>query len=141
MNILFLLKPKNSVSYIRDDDTLRQGLENMRHHGFTASPVLNNEGVYLGTVNEGDFLWHMLETEKSSMKELEQELVRDIIRENWNPPVTITATVEDLLERVLNQNFVPVVDDRNLFVGIITRSAVIKHLGAEVVKLREKKEM
>ncbi len=55
--------------------------------------------------------------------------------------MTITATVEDLLERVLNQNFVPVVDDRNLFVGIITRSAVIKHLGAEVVKLREKKEM
>lgn len=141
MNIMFLLKPKNSVSYIHDDDTLRQGLENMRHHGFTASPVVSHEGFYLGTVNEGDFLWHLLETENASMKDLERELVRDIIRDDWNQPVTITATVEDLLERVLNQNFVPVVDDRNLFVGIITRSAVIKHLGAEVVKLREKKEM
>ena len=86
-------------------------------------------------------MWHLLETENASMKDLERELVRDIIRDDWNQPVTITATVEDLLERVLNQNFVPVVDDRNLFVGIITRSAVIKHLGAEVAKLREKKEM
>lgn len=138
MNILFLLKPKKSVSFLYDDDTLRQGLENMRHHGFTASPVLTHEGYYLGTVNEGDFLWHLLKSEKTNIKDLEQERVRDIIREDWNQPVTVSATVEDLLERVLNQNFVPVVDDRNLFVGMITRSAVIKHLGAEIAKLREK---
>ncbi len=138
MNILFLLKPKNSVSYIHDDDTLRQGLENMRHHGFTASPVLTREGVYLGTVNEGDFLWHILETEQSKMKELEQQRVRDILREDWNPAVTVTATVEDLLERIMNQNFVPVVDDRKLFMGLITRSAVIKHLESRINELEEK---
>ena len=63
MNILFLLKPKNTVSFIYDDYTLRQGLEKMRSHGYTASPVLSHEGYYVGTVNEGDFLWHIIDND------------------------------------------------------------------------------
>ena len=35
--------------------------------------------------------------------------------------------MEDLREKVINQNFVPVVDDRNVFIGIVTRSDVIKY--------------
>lgn len=140
MNILFLLKPKNTVSYIYEDYTLRQGLEKMRSHGFTASPVLSHEGYYVGTVNEGDFLWHILESAGDGLTDLEKERVRDIVREDWNQPVKVSATVEDLLERVLNQNFVPVVDDRNLFVGIITRKDVIQYFGDKIRELREKLE-
>lgn len=144
MNILFLLKPKKMVSYIYDDDTLRQGLERMRSHGFTASPVISREGYYVGTINEGDFLWHIIEDNDGEMHHLEEQRVRDILRMDWNQPVTVSATVEDLLERVLNQNFVPVVDDRNLFVGIITRQSVIQYFGDRIQELKkeiEKKEM
>ena len=138
MNILFLLKPKNSVSYIYDDYTWRQGLEKMRSHGFTASPVLSHEGYYVGTVNEGDFLWHIIDSHDGELTSLESRRVRDIVRKNWNQPVKVSATVEDLLELVLNQNFVPVVDDRNLFVGIITRKDVIKYFGDRIMELKEK---
>ena len=37
----------------------------------------------------------------------------------------VSATMDDLLQRVMDQNFVPVIDDRNVFVGIITRKDVI----------------
>lgn len=142
MNILFLLKPKNTVSYIYDDYTLRQGLEKLRSQGFTASPVITHEGYYAGTVNEGDFLWYLLTPEDGNfnhmdIKQLEENYVRDIIRDDWNQPVTVSATVEDLLERVLNQNFVPVVDDRNLFVGIITRKDVIQYFRDRILDLKE----
>lgn len=140
MNILFLLKPKNSVSFIYDDYTLRQGLEKMRAHGYTASPVISHEGYYMGTVNDGDFLWHIIDEENGDLRRLEDEYVSDIVRKDFNQAVKVSATVEDLLERVLNQNFVPVVDDRNLFVGIITRSAVIKHFGEKIVELQKKLE-
>ena len=40
--------------------------------------------------------------------------------------------MEDLLELVLSQNFVPVVDDMNHFIGIITRKAVISHLASQL---------
>lgn len=136
MNIMFLLKPKKSVSYLYDDYTLKQGLEKMHRDGYTASPVLSHEGYYVGTVNEGDFLWHILSRDEDGLGWLRKEHVQDIVRENWNQPVTISATVEDLIERVLNQNFVPVVDDRNLFVGIITRKDVIQHFGDRIKELK-----
>ena len=44
MNALFLLKSKASVALVYDDNTLRQGLERMRAHGYTAIPVINREG-------------------------------------------------------------------------------------------------
>ena len=36
-------------------------------------------------------------------------------------PVHADSNMEDLLDRAINQNFVPVVDDQGSFIGIITR--------------------
>lgn len=127
MNILLLLKPKSTVAYIYSDNTLRQGLERMRAHHYTAIPVLSHAGEYMGTVNEGDFLWHMLDGDIHNLKEEEEYKVADIVRSDWNPSVKIDETMEGLLLKVMEQNFVPVVDDRNLFMGIITRKDVIKY--------------
>ena len=57
MNVAFFMKPKSSVAFLFDDFTVRQALEKMNYHGYTAIPVLDREGHYLGTVSEGDFLW------------------------------------------------------------------------------------
>lgn len=127
MNILFLLRIKNDVSYIYDDNTLRQGLEKMKSHGYTAIPVITREGDYVGTISEGDFLWHIIKYGRGSIKDQEDYYVRDIIRKDYMRPVKVSATVEELLESAMNQNFVPVVDDRNKFIGIVTRRDIIKY--------------
>ena len=44
MNILFFLTPKVEVAYVSDTDSLRQVLEKMEHHGYTAIPLLTPEG-------------------------------------------------------------------------------------------------
>lgn len=140
MNILFLLKPKKSVSYLYDDDTIRQGMEKMRSHSYTAAPVLSHEGYYVGTINEGDFFRGIFRNNEMDLELLDMELVGGIMRKDWNLPVKVSATVEDLFERVLNQNFVPVVDDRGLFVGIITRRSVLKHFGDRILELKKEVE-
>jgi len=127
MNILFLLMPKSTVAYVYGDNSLKQGLEKIRAHYYTAIPVLNRLGEYIGTVSEGDFLWHMLDNDSFEIKKQENYTITDLMREEWNPPVKISATIDDLLFKVMVQNFVPVVDDRNLFMGIITRKDVIKY--------------
>lgn len=127
MNIVFLLRPKSTVAFLEADFTLRQGLEKMYAHKYTAIPVVEKDGRYAGTVSEGDFLWNILKQESFTKKELEEYKLRNIIRPDWNPAVRISATMDDLLQRVMEQNFVPVVDDRNLFMGIITRRDVIKY--------------
>ena len=74
MNIAYFLLPKGRVAYLYDDYTFRQGLEKMRHHGYTAIPVISRNGQYIGTVSEGDFLWRLLSEEDDqpyTMKDLE----------------------------------------------------------------------
>lgn len=128
MNIFFLLKPKAVVSYIYDDNSIRQGLEKLRAHKFTAIPVIKKDGTYVGTVSEGDFLWHIVDRNKyDGIKSEEDNMVSDLIKNDRNPPVKSNATMDELLLRVMRQNFVPVTDDRNIFIGIVTRTDVIKY--------------
>ena len=141
MNILFLLMPKSTVAYVYGDDSLKHGLEKIKAYYYTAIPVLNRSGEYIGTVNEGDFLWHMLDKESFGNNHHEEYKITDIMRENWNPPVKISATIDDLLFKVMVQNFVPVVDDRNLFMGIITRKDVIKYYYDKISIKQENKDL
>ncbi len=132
MNIAFFLKPKSEVSFLYNDYTVRQGLEKMCHHGYTAIPVIDREGHYVGTVSEGDFLWHIIEGENTEtdhvdIKSVEAVRVSDIMKPLKNPPVKITASMEEMFLKAMDQNFIPVVDDRDFFIGIITRRDIIKH--------------
>lgn len=127
MNIVMLLRPKSEVAYIYNDNTIRQGLEKMHTHGYTAIPVIDRDGGYVGTVSEGDFLWHMLARGTADMHDQEAYRITDIMRSGFNMPVKIDETMDELLLRVMDQNFVPVVDDRGSFMGIITRKDVIKY--------------
>ena len=138
MNIPLLLQQKSTLAYLYDFNTIRQGLEKMKAHGYTAIPVLAKDGSYVGTVSEGDFLWHMINQDSGILKEQEEYEISRIIRKNWNPAVRISATMDELLLRVMEQNFVPVVDDRNFFMGIITRKAVLEYFYQELCEKKQK---
>lgn len=130
MNIPMLLKPKSEVEYIIDTCTMRQGLEKMRKHGYTAIPVLSRDGLYVGSVSEGDFLWSLVERsgEIDSIRKCESYRIRDIMKEGRNPAVTVDVDMETVIERAMHQNFIPVTDDRGYFIGIVTRQDIIYHL-------------
>lgn len=127
MNAAFFLIPKSQTAFIEDDDTFRQGLEKMRHHGYTAIPVIDKAGRYVGTLTEGDFLWHIIDIGGASMEECEDLHIADILRPDRNPPVKITARVGELMEHLLVRNFLPVTDDSGAFIGIVTRQKVIDY--------------
>ena len=126
MNILYLLKPKVNVAYITEDSTVRQGLEKLKVNGFTAIPVLSRNGEYIGTVSEGDFLRHLLQCDDKTLESQKNYLVIDIVNEERDRPVKVTASMNDLLQMVMDQNFVPVIDDKDSFIGIVTRRDVIR---------------
>lgn len=128
MNILFLLRPKADIVYLNGKNTIRQGIEKFKAHGYTAVPVIDDDGKYLGTISEGDFLWNIVNENNFEIKESEHKYIYSILRTNYNPAIKIDTTMDELFTRILNQNFLPVVDDRNFFVGIITRKDVINYL-------------
>ncbi len=131
MNIASFILPKSEVVYLRDNMTLRQGLEKLKHTTYTAVPVIDIEDRYVGVVGLGDFLWNILDSneqlENVTMKHVEQMTLRDVIQHGRVKPVCIDTNMEQLLGQAQVQNFVPVIDDRNVFIGIVTRSDIIKY--------------
>ena len=127
MNILFFLKHKENVEYITSEYTLRQVLEKLDIYGYTALPMLDEEGHYVDTVSEGDVLMHIKNNKELNLFDLENVSIRELKIRRSIKSINITSNMEDLLELTLNQNFVPVVDDLNHFIGIITRQSIINY--------------
>lgn len=127
MNILFFLTPKSEVAYIYDHESLRQALEKMEYHKYSALPMISRQGKYIGTITEGDMLWGIKNQYNLNLREAELVPVTSIPRRLDNRPVSADAAMEDLIDKALNQNFVPVVDDQKNFIGIITRKDIIRY--------------
>ncbi|WP_373598121.1 CBS domain-containing protein [Paraclostridium bifermentans] len=127
MNILFFITPKSEVAYIYDDYTMRQALEKMEYHRYSAIPIINKDGEYVGTITEGDLLWTLKNDFNLNLQLTEDICISDIKRRMDNKPVSINANIEDLISKSMNQNFVPVIDDQNIFIGIIKRRDIIEY--------------
>ena len=126
-NILFFLTPKAMCAYLYDDYTLRHALEKMESAGYAALPILNKRGEYRGTLTEGDLLWALKNMCYMDIRQAEAHRIMEISRRKDNVPVRVTTSMHDLVERSSVQNFVPVVDDKDAFIGIITRRAIIQY--------------
>ena len=132
MNVAFFLKPKSEVCYLKDHMPLALALNEMRRSGYTSVPVIDREGNYVGAVSEGDFLCALAQTDGehlrlASSNDIEGKRVRDILRPDRNPSGRIDEPAEALVSRTTGQNFVPIVDDRGVFIGIVTRRNVIRY--------------
>lgn len=118
MNIMFFLKPKSEVAHIYDDDTVRQVLERMEYHRYSCIPMLNRQGKYVGSITEGDLLWWLKGNHNLNLKLAEMVSIQEVGRRLDYKPVRAEAKMEDLMEKAMEQNFVPVVDDQGNFSGI-----------------------
>ena len=126
-NILFFLTPKAMCAHLMADDTLRQALIRMEAAHYAALPILDRKGGYCGTLTEGDLLWALKDKCDLDIHAAEHIRIMDIAHRKDNTPVKVDAAMEDLIERASSQNFIPVVDDKNTFIGIVTRRAIIKY--------------
>lgn len=135
VNILFFLTPKSDVAYIFENETLRQTLEKMEHRKFSCIPLLTMDGKYKGSISEGDLLWGMKSLNVPDLKAAENISIMSIPRRADYKAVHADSNMEDLLDRAINQNYVPVVDDHGYFIGIITRKEIIKYCYKELKQL------
>ena len=133
MNIMFFLKPKSEVAHIYDDDTVRQVLERMEYHRYSCIPMLNRQGKYVGSITEGDLLWWLKGNHNLNLKLAEMVSIQEVGRRLDYKPVRAEAKMEDLMEKAMEQNFDPVVDDQGNFSGIITRKDIIGYFYDKLV--------
>jgi len=127
MNVAFFLTPKDAVVWVPSTVTLAEALAVMQPHRHTAVPILDPEGKYLGTLTEGDALLYLQKADKPWQEAASAVRVSEIDRWMKNDPIHIHDEMEMLVARVVVQSFVPVVDDRNVFVGMVRRKNVIEY--------------
>ncbi len=125
MKIAFFLTPKADVAWIKSTSTLRQAIERMEHHRYTAVPLLTPEGCYSGTLTEGDLLRFWKEHPRMSFEDTERVPLLAVTRRTIVRPIDIDAEIDQLLALVIDQNFVPVVDGRDAFIGIVRRRSIL----------------
>ena len=131
-NILFFMTPKAMCQYLYDDFTIRQALEKMEAAKLAALPILNRRGESRGTLTEGDLLWAMKNMCYLDMRQAEARRIMEIDRRRDNIPVRVTTSMHELLDRATVQNFVPVVDDKDTFIGIVTRTGIMQYCKQEL---------
>lgn len=127
-NVVFYLTFKKDLKFLFDTLPLREALNLMRAHGYSAVPVINAQGEYVGSVSEGDFLWFLID-HRIQEPQLDEVLVRELIRPGFMPSVDINVSLDQLQAMALRQNYVPVVDDRSCFMGIVTRQTLLRQFG------------
>ena len=127
MNIAFFLSLKKNIVYLSYNSTMRQALERMEYHQYASVPIIDDEGKYVGVLTEGDLLWKMKNTPGLTFINTEKIYLDEIERHTQNNPVSVNAQMENLIARAAEQNFVPVVDDNGIFIGIVRRSELITY--------------
>ena len=127
MNILFFLTPKSTCHYLYDDYTIRQAMEKIQKAGYSAIPIISRDGAYRGALTEGDLLWAVKDLCQMDLKKTEEHNIMEIHHRRDNRPVAVTTDMSELLSMASDQNFVPVVDDKGDFIGLVTRRAIMQY--------------
>ena len=128
MNIIRFLVPKSSVEYIPSDATVRQAYEKMRYHSYVAIPVLDDDGIYVGTLRRDDIYKYFFDKGSIDFRLAEKDGIAELLDREYSKPLYHNSKIEDMIDGVREHNFVPVVDDRGCFIGIILRRDVLDFL-------------
>ncbi len=126
MDILFFTIQKHKVTYAYDDLSVKEVYDLLEDNHYTAIPILNREGLYVGTITEGDILRFIMDKDLSKHR-AEKALIAEVDRLRDLEAINTDAKIQDLILKATNQNFVPVVDDEGMFIGIVTRKEIINY--------------
>ncbi|WP_040948858.1 CBS domain-containing protein [Gorillibacterium massiliense] len=132
MQVSDFLLPKDKVAYITSSVSMLEAAEKLQHHHYTAIPIIDLAGKYIGTLSEGDILWKMKETPGLTFENMGSVPITEIRNRFHNECVPIDASMEDMLTLAADQNFIPVIDKNKQFAGIIRRKDIIEYYNRNI---------
>lgn len=128
------LIPSANVATLTDTNNLEHALLVLTNIGYSKIPVLNKQEELVGLVSLSNVVSEMFDTESFNPDRLATIQVKDVM-ETEVKCIQQPYNIEKILNYLVDGNFLPVVDDNNLFEGIITRKEIIKsvnHLAHEL---------
>ncbi len=127
MNIIALLTPKDKTFYLDSKSTIRQALEKFDRYKFTVVPLIDKEGHYMATLSEGDILRYIKNNSHFDVELAESQCVDCIEKYRPYKALDISCPIQEVIKLSFEQNFIPIIDDRGMYIGIIKRKGIIKY--------------
>jgi CBS domain-containing protein len=127
MNIISFIKPKNEVILLYDDMTVEETLEIMEKYRFSTIPIITRDGSYVGTLSEGDLLWEIKNIDCYQIDKARTRLISKVKRLRDYGAINYNSSINMLIAKAADENFVPIVDDSNQFIGIVTRKTLLNY--------------
>ena len=128
MNIFNYLTPKSETYYLDSKCTIRQALEKFDFHKFSVVPLLDECGHFISTLFSGDLLRYIKNDKDFDVSEAEDMTIDKIEKYRPYKYLKSGASLNEIYLLSLEQNFIPVVDDRNMYIGIIKRKDVLQYI-------------
>ncbi len=119
------LTPKVQTYFIAAGSTIRQALEVFDYHKFSVVSVVDKKGRFVSTISEGDILRYIKNVANFDMVLAEAITIENVERYRPYKALGINSSFDEIVKLSLDQNYIPVVDDRNVYIGIIKRSSII----------------
>lgn len=136
MKAIDLIIPKNKVEYIYNDITVGDALRKISKKRFTMVPVLErNSERYLYSLAASDILMRILKD--GDIEKTKLEMLSSVSIDRLIVPCDKETDITALADLAVSQNFIPIIDAKGAFVGLVTRQAIIDYLISEAFDSEE----
>lgn len=131
-SIMSIFTPKKMTAFLNENATVRQAIELFDVHKYSVIPLVDNDGRFVGTLSEGDLLCFLKNKAKYDIKASEKVSVKDMERYRQYHSLEVSSMWSEFFVLSLDQNFIPVTDDKGIYIGIVKRREIIKFLSDKV---------
>lgn len=122
-----LIVPSSKVAHVQPDHSLEHALLVLIKSGYSAIPVLDRHYRIQGLISHTRILESILGVERMEFDTLHLRRVEDVMNRQI-PSLRQTDTFQRALELSINHPFVCVEDEDGIFLGILTRKAILAFL-------------
>lgn len=123
------LTPADKLAVIIDTHNMDHAKLLLSHMTYSRVPVVTEDNRFLGTVGLREIIQYQTENDLSD-EELQQDIALIINRD----VVTVKEDYDlaEVLRKLVDESFLPVLGEKGEFLGIITRKSILKAINALV---------
>ena len=120
------LIPASRIAFVQADNPLYHAFLILTKVKYSKIPVLDKDRKVVGLLSLAMITDEMLKVDKISIDPLNELKVQDVMQTDFDKINFVQTTLETQLHLLVDNAFLPVVDDRGIFQGLLTRREWIK---------------
>lgn len=122
------LTPAENLAVLIDTHNADHAILLLSQMTYSRVPVVTDQKKFVGTISLTDILSYQMQHEIPD----EEFMTTDIVHMAKKDDLTVDLdfTLTEVLHKLVDESFLPVVDQDNTFQGIITRKSILKAVNA-----------